>query len=81
MSLFGEPATIKMTSGLHDKETAMEKGRVQQILDAQPDKLDVDEFVERLYLLRKIELAEEELARGEGIPHETAKKRLAAWLK
>jgi hypothetical protein len=59
----------------------MEKGRVQQILDTQPEKLDIDEFVERLYLLRKIEPAEEELARGEGVPHEAAKKRLAAWLK
>ena len=59
----------------------MEKRRIQQLLDTQPDKLDIDEFVERLYLLRKIELAEEELARGEGVPHEAASQRLAAWLK
>ncbi len=59
----------------------MEKARVKQILDSQPDEVDVDAFVERLYLLRKIELAEEEIARGEGVSHDEAKQRLSAWLK
>ncbi len=58
----------------------MNKTRVQEILDQQPDELDLDEFLERLYLLRKIETAEVELSRGEGLPHEQVKQRLAPWL-
>ena len=58
----------------------MDKTRVQEILDQQPDELDLDEFLERLYLLRKIESAEAELSRGEGIPHEQVRQRLAPWL-
>lgn len=61
--------------------TAMEKTKVQQVLDALPDDLDVNAFVERLYLLQKIETAEAQLAAGNGVPHEQVKQRLASWLE
>ena len=54
----------------------MQKEQIQHMLGQLPDSVDVEEFVERLYLLRKIELAEQELAAGKGIPHDAAKKRL-----
>jgi hypothetical protein len=54
----------------------MQKEQIQHMLDQLPDSVDVDEFVEKLYLLRKIELAERQLAAGKGISHEAAKKRL-----
>ena len=59
----------------------MNKAKVQQIIDAESDDIDVDALIERLYLLRKIELAEEQLASGQGIHHDDAKRRLATWLK
>ena len=54
----------------------MQKERIQQVVDRLPNEVDVDAFVEKLYLLKKLEVAEEQLAKGEGIPHENAKKRL-----
>ena len=55
----------------------MEKSKVQQVLDSQPDQFDVDAFVERLYLLEKIEIAEAQIARGEVVAHDEAMQRLA----
>lgn len=60
---------------------AMEKSKVQQVLDSQPDDVDVDAFMERLYVLQKIAEAERQLSSNQGIPHEEATQRLAAWLK
>jgi hypothetical protein len=54
----------------------MEKGQIQQVLSQLPDPVDIDEFVEKLYLLRKIEIGEQQLAAGKGISHEEAKKRI-----
>ncbi len=58
----------------------MDKSQVQQVLDSSPEEVDLDAFVERLYLLRKIQLSEEALVRGEGVPHEEALQKLAPWL-
>ena len=58
----------------------MRKEKVQQVVSALPEEVDVDALMEKLYLLRKLEIAEEQLARGQGISHEDAKKRLEKWL-
>jgi hypothetical protein len=59
----------------------MQKEQIQRMLNQLPDPVDVDQFVEKLYLLRKIELAEQQIAEGQGISHEDVKKRLEPWLK
>ena len=59
----------------------MEKQKIQALLSTLPDPVDVDAFMERLYLLRKIEAAEQQIAAGHGIAHEEVKKRLEPWLK
>jgi len=59
----------------------MEKQKIEQVLSGMPEDVDVDGFIERLYLLNKIELGEQQIAAGGGIPHEQAKKRLEQWLK
>jgi hypothetical protein len=59
----------------------MEKTKVQQVLDSEPENLDIDAFMERLHLLHKIEVSEAELSAGKGIPHEEVKQRLAKWRK
>ena len=59
----------------------MQRGRIQQLVAAMPEEVDVDLLVEKLYLLDRLEAAEEQLADGEGILHEDAKKRLERWLE
>lgn len=59
----------------------MQKKQIQNMLNQLPDSVDIDEFVEKLYLLRKIEIGEQQIAAGNGITHEAAKKRLETWLK
>ena len=55
----------------------MKKSRIEQIVASLPETVDVDDLIERLHLLDKIEQAEKQLARGEGVSHETAKQRLS----
>ena len=59
---------------------AMRKEKLQQVLSAMPEEVDLDAFMEKLYLMRKIELAEEQLRKGQGIPHDEARERLQRWL-
>jgi hypothetical protein len=59
----------------------MDKSKVQQVLDSEPDNLDIDAFLERLYVLEKIDRSEAQLAAGQGIAHEEVKQRLSKWLK
>lgn len=59
----------------------MKKSRIQQLVASLPETVDVDELIERLHLLDRIEQAEEQLARGEGIRHEMAKQRLNQWMQ
>ena len=59
----------------------MQKETLQHVLTELPDEVNVDSLVEKLYLLEKIEQGERQLDRGEGIPHDEAKKRLEKWLK
>jgi len=40
------------------------------------DVAEYERLVDELELLRDVRLAEEQLARGEGVPHEEAKRRL-----
>jgi hypothetical protein len=58
----------------------MHKEKVRQILDELPEEIDVDALMEKLFLLEKIEMAERELANGEGIPDEEVETHLALWL-
>ena len=62
-------------------ETAMQKEKVQQVLDTFPSDVDVDAFLEKVYLQRKIETGEQQIAAGEVVSHEEAKKRLDKWLR
>ena len=53
----------------------------QQIVATLPEIVDVNDQIERLHLLDKIEQAEKQLTRGDGVPHETSKQRLSLWLQ
>ena len=59
----------------------MQKEKIRQIVEALPEEVEVDSLMEQLYLLEKIEVAERELANGEGVSDEEIAGRLAQWLK
>ena len=59
----------------------MQKQVIQQVLDAMPDDVDIDDLLDRIVLLEKIEAAELRLKAGEGVPHAQAKEQMQAWLK
>jgi predicted transcriptional regulator len=58
----------------------MQKVRVQEVVEELPENVDLDALIERLYVLRRLELAEEELAEGKVVEHEEVEKRMAKWL-
>ena len=59
----------------------MKKNQIQQVIAELPENVNVDALIERLHLLDKIDQAEQQLVRGEGISHEAAIQRLDRWLK
>jgi hypothetical protein len=46
-----------------------------------PETFSVDDLVERVFLLEKIESAQKEIENGEGIDWEDLKKEMDSWLK
>ena len=58
----------------------MQKQRVQHVLDAFPDDVNVDPFLEKVYLMEKLEAGEHQIEAGETVSHEEAKQRLRKWL-
>jgi hypothetical protein len=59
----------------------MQKERIQEMVDALPEEVDVDELIEKLYLLRRLEVAEEELTDGKVLDQEAVEQRFAQWLE
>ena len=59
----------------------MQKQAILQVLDQLPEEVDVDELLDRIILMEKIQEAEQRFAAGEGVSHEEAKQRLERWLK
>jgi hypothetical protein len=57
------------------------KQLVQNALIDLPDKFTLDEVVERMYVLHKIENARKKSREGKTFSTAEAKKRLAKWLK
>jgi predicted transcriptional regulator len=61
--------------------SAVLKERIREVVEAMPDDVDVDALIERLYLLRRLEEAEEEIEAGRVLDHDIVEKRLASWLE
>lgn len=59
----------------------MQKERIQEVVDTLPADVDVDALIEKLYLLRRLELAEEEIADGKLLEHDEVEKRFAQWAR
>ena len=53
-----------------------EKQKVLEAVHALPDDATVEDAIERLCFLAKVQKGAGELNRGEGVPHEEAKRRI-----
>lgn len=59
----------------------MHQQQIEHAVADLPEDVDVDQLIEHLHPLDKLEKPKQQLARGEGISHEAAKQRLRQWLK
>ncbi len=59
----------------------MKKSQIEHLVAELPENVNVGALIERLHLLDKIDQAEQQLARGEGISHAVAVQRLDQWWK
>jgi hypothetical protein len=57
------------------------KDKVQELISHMPEKFSVDELVEKIFLLQKIEIAQKEIDNGEGIEWEDMKKEMDSWFE
>lgn len=57
----------------------MRKSQVLQVIESLPDEVDFGVLLDKLLLLRKLEVAEQEIAEGKGIPQQEAQRIVASW--
>ena len=57
------------------------KEKVLQSIKDLPNEFSLDEIVEKLIVLDKIEIGLQQVKDGKTIPHADAKKKLQKWLK
>jgi hypothetical protein len=59
----------------------MTKQDILKALEDLPEDASIEDAIERLYLMFKIEQGLEQVRAGQGISHEAAKARFDKWLK
>lgn len=59
----------------------MQKSTIINTLNKLPNKFNIDEFLERLIVIEKIDEGMEEAKAGKTISHEKVKKLVAKWHK
>jgi len=57
------------------------KESIQKVIDLLPPKASIEEVMERLYLLGKIEKGIQEADEVKVLPHEEVKHKLGKWLE
>lgn len=57
------------------------KEEILGVMQSLPDDATIEDALERLIILYKIQHGLEQLDNGEGIPHEEAKRRIRQWLQ
>lgn len=66
---------------MSNTEEKLNKKTVLDRIKDMPDRFSVDELLERMVVLRKVERGMAELAAGKGMNGAQARKKLAKWLK
>lgn len=64
-----------------DEISEAPKERLWQVLRSLPEDVALEDVIEQVYLLFKIDRGVRQLDAGEGIPHEEAKERFRQWLE
>lgn len=59
----------------------LDKKEVIKSINEMPGHFSIDDAIDRLIILNKIEKARKEIKAGEGVTTEQAKKKLQKWLK
>lgn len=57
------------------------KEEILELMEQLPEDATIEDAIERLIVLYRIQQGLEQLDKGEGIPHEEARKRIRQWLK
>ena len=57
------------------------KRKLWQVLRSLPEDVALEDVIEQIYLLFKIDRGVRQLDAGEGIPHEEARERFRQWLE
>ena len=55
------------------------RDRVLRAVGEMPSDITFEDVMERVYMLQKIERGRQQIAAGEGIPHEDAKHKMKRW--
>ena len=55
------------------------KEKVKELVDHMPETFSIDDLVERVLILEKVERAQQEIADGEGVDWEDFKKEMNQW--
>lgn len=55
------------------------KDKVKEMVDHMPETFSVDDLVEKILLLQKIEIGEKEIQNGEGMDWKDFKKEMDLW--
>lgn len=59
----------------------MKKTQILETLQDMPDEFSVDDLIERLLILQKIEEGQRQIKEGKSYSEEEAKKKMEKWLK
>ncbi len=57
------------------------KEEIVKLMERLPDDATIEDAIESLIVLYKVQQGLEQLDKGEGIPHEEAKRRIRQWLQ
>ena len=55
------------------------KDRVRRAIEEMPDDVSFEDVIERIFILQKVERGRQQIAAGEGIPHEEARRQMKRW--
>ncbi len=72
---------LEFTCSSRYTEAMTTKEKVLQAVQTLPDDASIEDTMERLFLLTRIERGIQQTDAGELIPHEKVKERMAKWLK
>ena len=75
------PLLLEFTRSSRYTERMTTKENLLQAVQTLPDDASIEDAMERLFLLAKIERGIQQADAGELIPHEKVKERMAKWLR